>query len=458
MRQATELRQRQKQTFNARFSTAVRILQMSGAELADEVRDVLDSNPLLEEVEQPLPQATADHFIGEQPTSSGMQSVDLDSDELLEFAAYQMEQPTLRDHLRQQVPASGLSLAKRSIAYAIIDSLDERGYLAESPDEIADYLEDAVTADEVEIVLEVVQQFDPPGVAARNLSECLVNQLKLSRKPSSLRDTAREILHNHLDSLAEMQVERISEAMQRSTQEISAAIRLIQSLNPTPGSLFGELAQAVVPDVVVRRIEDQWSVELNPFVLPKLKISESYQAMMTKQVKKEERDYLQRNLTGATAFLDGVKRRHETVLRVAKTVVAHQLPFLESGEQAMRPLTLRQVADTLMLHESTVSRACAGKYIMTPRGTFELKHFFSFRIRKFNGDDESALSIKHRMRRIVNAENRQAPLSDQQIAQQMRDSGISIARRTIAKYRSELHIPARDIRKSIAVNQLSNQE
>ena len=219
----------------------------------------------------------------------GWQSVDLDSDELLEFAAYQMEQPTLRDHLRQQVPASGLSLAKRSIAYAIIDSLDERGYLAESPDEIADYLEDAVTADEVEIVLEVVQQFDPPGVAARNLSECLVNQLKLSRKPSSLRDTAREILHNHLDSLAEMQVERISEAMQRSTQEISAAIRLIQSLNPTPGSLFGELAQAVVPDVVVRRIEDQWSVELNPFVLPKLKISESYQAMMTKQVKKEER-------------------------------------------------------------------------------------------------------------------------------------------------------------------------
>lgn len=456
MRQTLELRQRQKQTFNTRFSTAVRVLQMSGSELAEEIREILDTNPLIEEVERAVSDSAEQlSFRGELPLS-GQYSADLDSDEILEYAAYQIGDESLRDHLVQQVLASGFTDNNRIIADAIIESIDERGYLTESVGEIVDYLSNTVDVKQVEKVLDVIQQFDPPGIAARNLVECLSNQLVSCNAPNAVRDTARTILLNHLESLSEMRLDLIGSEMQCDVSAIRRAVDLIRSLNPAPASRFGSRALAVAPDVIARKDEDRWIVELNSRLLPKLAISDSYQSMFRARVNSDERQYLKNNLTSANAFLDNLSRRHETVLRVARTIVAHQIPFLENGDHFMKPLTLQQVADSLELHESTVSRACAGKYIMTPRGTFELKFFFSKRIKCDFGDDESAMSVKHKIVQIIDSEHRVAPFSDQQITRRMRDRGINIARRTVAKYRAEMRIPSCKIRKSIAMDNCQN--
>ena len=452
MRQTAELRQRQKQTFNTRFSTAVRILQMSGSELAEEVREVLDTNPLLEEIERTVSDGTEDSHFGGELLPTGLNSTDFDSDDMLEYAAQHVETMSIRDHLTQQVLASGFTENNRIIADAIIESIDERGYLNESIDEIVDYLSNVVDSRQVENVLNTIQQYDPPGIAARNLQECLLIQLDSSGAPATIRENARTIVRNYLELLSEMRLEQIGAEMQCDTDSIRRAVNLIQSLNPAPASKFGSAAQAIAPDVIARKVEDRWVAELNAELLPKLRISDGYQSMFAARINSEERKYLNNSLSNAHTFLDSLSRRHETVLRVAETVVMHQIPFLEDGDYAMKPLTLQRVAESLDLHESTVSRACAGKYIMTPRGTFELKHFFSVRIRSDVGEDESAMSIKHKILQIVDSEDRQAPLSDQQITQRMRESGIHIARRTIAKYRSEMRIPSCKIRKSIAMN------
>ncbi len=458
MRQTAELRQRQKQTFNARFSTAVRVLQLSSSELAEEIREILDSNPLLEEIERKIPD---DHDVtwlkGEMP-SNGMHSTDLDSDEMLEFAANRMENMSIRDHLAQQVLASGFSQSDRAIADAIIDSIDERGYLTETVQEIAEFLPKSIDRQQVAAVLKVVQQFDPPGVAARNLTECLSIQMDMIKAPVPVRHDAKTILNDHLELLAEMQIEQIASEMQCDLRSVRTAVELIQSLNPSPAGNFGATALTVVPDVIARKKREQWVVYLNSAFLPKLRISESYRSMIDNRIKTTERKYLQSNLAGAQTFIDNLSRRNDTVLRVAKSIVMHQTAFLENGDHAMKPLTLQQVAESLNLHQSTVSRACSSKYIMTPRGTFELKHFFSVRIKSDIGEDESAMSIKHKILQIVESEDRQMPLSDQQIAQRMWDSGIQIARRTIAKYRAEMRVPSCKVRRLIATNQLSNLE
>ncbi len=458
MRQTAELRQRQKQTFNARFSTAVRVLQLSSSELTDEIRDVLDSNPLLEEVDRIVSDDSDEAWLNGELSTNGLRGADLDSDEMLEFAANRMENISIRDHLAQQVLATGLSELDRAIADAIIDSIDERGYLTESIQDIAEYLPCVIDPQQVEAVLKIVQQFDPPGIAAKNLQECLSIQLDTIKTPASVRHNAKTILNHHLELLSEMRLEQISAEMQCDLRTVRTAVNLIQSLNPSPASSFGSAALAVIPDVIARKKGERWSVYLNSTFLPKLRISENYRSMIDDRIKTEERKYLQSNLTSAQTFMDSLSRRNETVLRVATTIVMHQIPFLENGDQAMKPLTLQQVAESLNLHESTVSRACSGKYIMTPRGTFELKHFFSIRIKNDIGEDESAMSIKHKILQIVESENRQAPLSDQQIAQRMWDSGIQIARRTIAKYRGEMRVPSCKVRRSIATNQLSNLE
>lgn len=458
MRQTAELRQRQKQTFNARFSTAVRVLQLSSSELVEEIRDVLDSNPLLEETDRNVPNDSDETWLKGELPSSGMHSADLDSDEMLEFAANRMANMSIRDHLAQQVLASGLAELDRAIADTIIDSIDERGYLTESIQDIVEYLPWDTKPQQVEAVLKVVQQFDPPGIAAKNLTECLSIQLDTVEAPVLVRNKAKTILDEHLELLSEMQLEQIGSKMQCDLQSVRSAVDLIQSLNPSPASNFGSTALTVTPDVIVRKKGDQWFVYLNSAFLPNLRISEGYRSMIDDRIKASERKYLQSNLASAQTFMDNLSRRNDTVLRVAKTIVMHQTDFLENGDHAMKPLTLQQVAESLNLHESTVSRACSSKYIMTPRGTFELKHFFSVRIKSDIGEDESAMSIKHKILRIVESEDRQTPLSDQQIAQQMWASGIHIARRTIAKYRAEMRVPSCKVRHSIAMNQLSNLE
>ena len=458
MKQRTELRQRQKPEFNARFSAAVRVLQMPSSELVEEVRNVLDSNPLLEEFEPELSDKADELYSpGEFPSPASNIS-EFDTDEILERAAHAQSMPTIRDHLNQQIRNSGLSSRQRVIVDMIVESVDDRGYLAESLTDILEILPPNVNLREVESALAIVQQFDPPGVASRNLQECLCIQLDHIKASSTVRNDAQNILLNHLELLSDMELDQISIKSGYDLEKVRAAVDLIQSLNPAPGNEFGASAVAVVPDVIARKIGGQWSVELNSDVLPKLRISSSYQSMVRRARKAVDTRYLKSSFNRANSFLEDLNRRHETILRVARTLVMHQQSFLDHGEQVMKPLTLREVAESLELHESTVSRACSRKYIMTPRGTFELKYLFSYRIRSDIGEDESALSIKHKLLRLVEQEDGRLPLSDQQITEQLRGSGIRIARRTVAKYRSSMHIPTRRKRKAIAINQMPNRE
>ena len=431
---------------------------MPSSELVEEVRNVLDSNPLLEEFEPELSDK-ADEFYspGEYPSSASNIS-EFDTDEILERAAYAQSMPTIRDHLNQQIRNSGLSGRQRVIVETIVESVDDRAYLAESLTDILEILPPDVDLREVESALAIVQQFDPPGVAARNLQECLCIQLDHIRASKTVRNNAQNILLNHLELLSDMELDQISIKSGCDLEEVRAAVDLIQSLNPAPGNEYGASAIAVVPDVIARKIGDQWSVELNSEVLPKLRISSSYQSMVRSARKAVDTRYLKSSFNRANSFLEDLNRRHETILRVARTLVMRQQSFLEHGEQVMKPLTLREVAESLELHESTVSRACSRKYIMTPRGTYELKYLFSYRITSDIGEDESALSIKHKLLRLVEQEDGRSPLSDQQITEQLRSSGIRIARRTVAKYRSSMHIPTRRKRKAIAINQMPNKE
>ena len=456
MRQRTEIRQRQKQEFNARFGAAVQILQMPVSELAEEIRATLDSNPLLEEYDTSDSQSTE---IGEDLSTTTSSTLNTEFSQGFDHTTQIAEVQTVRSHLSQQLWTVGLSKSRRTIAEAIIDSVDERGYLTESVNEICQIvaLSTIVTQQDVTEVLRIVQQLGPPGIAARDLTECLLLQLESSSASAGTIANARRILLECFTELSERRLNRISISLGIDVSAVDAAIALIQSLNPYPGNQFGTAAEVIVPDIITRKVGNKWQVELNSQVLPKLRISSHYRNMIDRLENDEGRTYLRKNLSNANTFLDNVNRRHETVLSVAREIVKHQHAFLEIGEAGMQPLKISEIAQSLNLHDSTVSRACARKYIMTPRGTYELKRLFSVRIPNRFGNDESAQAIKHRIASLVEQENINSPLSDHQINEQLLRGGASLSRRTVAKYRAELGIPARNLRKRIKINQLKGE-
>ncbi len=453
MRQRAELRQRQKQEFNARFMSAVRLLQMPAPQLAEEIREVLDSNPMLEEVEPQQLSTSCPNIV----SASHGDSSEFDSDQYLEYAAFTRQSLTLKEHLKNQLYASGLPQHQYFIADAVISSIDERGYLVEPVEDIADYLSKAkpVSEGDVERVLNVIQGFDPAGVAARNLQECLLLQLHLSESAAMV--TAREIVERCLDELSRMEISRIADHLCCSLPEVEDAVELIRSLNPLPGNDYGTSAEIIIPDLIVSRAGAQWHVELNDEVLPKLRISKTFCSILEQKPDSDSVRFLKQNLGRANAFLHDLSQRHQTILRVAQEIVRRQQPFFKFGAQCLRPLTLREIAEALDLHESTVSRACSGKYIMTPDSTFEVKNLFSYRIRNRFGRDESTTSIKYRLRQVVKQENPRSPLSDRQITENLRSIGMEISRRTVAKYRSELRIPTQRQRKAIAMSKMENE-
>jgi len=448
MKQRTELRQQQRHEFNARFSGALQILQMPAVQLAEQIRDVLDSNPLLEEY------ATDESDTFETGAASldfSSPAVAADSDALLEHAAQSRHSDSVHDYLLHQLRTAAFTGVQRRIAQAIVESVDERGYLVESLDELQQILapQDNVSVAQIEQVLKVVQQFGPPGIAARNLSEALTQQLDVSVADFSTVARARQIVQHCLPLLAENRLDEICSLLDIDGSQLDAAVGLIRSLHPYPGFAFGSSAQTIMPDLIARKSNDKWQVQLNSEALPKLRISDEYRTMMNRIDHPEGRVFLKQNLSSATLFLDHVRRRHTTILRVAREVVRHQHVFLDVGEAGLKPLKIADVAQALDLHDSTVSRACAGKYIMTPRGTIELKRFFSVRIHNRDGSDESAASVRQKIVRIVGQESTITPLSDQQITERLRQGGTEISRRTVAKYRAELRIPARSQRARI---------
>lgn len=471
---ALRIEQKQHQTLTPRLQQAVRLLQLSSLDFAQEVQQALDSNPFLEEDgEAPLPQAAAeaeqvaadmaptwettveppadgsnasepswerDGWTATVGTGSRQSSADGDLD-LVEMMAADL---SLRDHLHGQINVMPLSERDHAFTALIIESLDEDGYLRVSLDELMQMIElqPAPDADEMHVALKLVQSLDPSGVAARDVRECLLLQLKALDDPAE-RELAQRIVSDHLDRLAMRDVPHLARALGSTPAQVEAVCERIRHLDPRPGWRFGASnVQYVTPDVIVRKTKaNQWITMLNPDVVPKVRLNQMY-AELFQQHRDSGHAELASHLREARWTVRNVEQRFSTILDVADAIVRRQKHFFDFGPLAMKPLGLREIAEELGLHESTVCRVTNNKYMATPSGVFELKYFFSRALPTPDGGAASATAIRGMIRDMIEAESPADPLSDAQIARQLARQGYSVARRTVTKYRQMMKLPA----------------
>lgn len=480
MKQALQLRLGQQLTMTPQLQQAIRLLQLSTLELRMEVQQALDSNLMLEtEEELELLQETERDDTDDELESEPGEELDLDSDAIPEELPVDTEWddtytntpllgsgPTgdddrdyetadasgqgLRDHLLWQMRMSPMSAADQAIAEAIIDAIDDDGYLHADLAEIAASLDDEVEPGEIEAVLHQVQSYDPPGVAARGPAECLALQLRQMDPTTPWLNAALLLVEQHLELLGRQDLDRLGRAMGLGPEHLRKVIELIRTLNPHPGSTVpSRPVEYVIPDVIVRRINGAWRVELNQEVAPRLRINSSYASLVRRADSSDDNQCLKNHLQEARWFLKSLQSRHETLLKVARCIVERQRGFLEHGEEAMQPLILRDVAETVGMHESTISRVTTQKYMLTPRGVFEFKYFFSSHVSTSDGGAASATAIRALIRKLVSEENVAKPLSDSKIAKLLDEQGIQVARRTVAKYRESMTIPPSNERKRL---------
>ncbi len=359
---------------------------------------------------------------------------------------------SLREHLLWQMRLTPLSDKDRVIAMAIIDAVNDRGYLSVGLEEIHESLREEldIELDEVEAVLHQVQNFDPVGVAARDLRECMLIQLQHFDPATPWLAQARRLVDEHLDLMAARDFNQLQRSMKCSQEELKKIIELIQSLNPHPGNLVTDRkTEYIIPDVMVRKEKGAWKVELNPDAVPRVRINPGYAGLVRRADNSSDNVYLRNHLQEARWFIKSLQSRNETLLKVATCIVERQRDFLEHGEEAMKPLVLHDVAEAVNMHESTISRVTTEKYMHTPRGIFELKYFFSSHVSTASGGECSATAIRALIRKMVAAEDARKPLSDSRIAQLLAEKGINVARRTIAKYRESMGIPSSSERKRL---------
>ncbi len=474
-------------TLTPQLRQAIRLLQLSAAELEIEIREALESNPLLEttaEAEQTetpgdaaevgaevadgpgesaldaeLPssgegnteeirgdtaEASAEDWPDDgdggdwEPSSGSGNAVDEDGFEVQTAAP-----ETLQDHLRWQLDLTPLSPRDREIGVAIIEALDEDGYLREDLDSIRAALDfhTPVDDDEIEAVRHRIQRFDPVGVGSRSLADCLAVQLSELPVATEHRALALHLVREHLEAITRDRA-RLAQRLGVTAVELDAAVGLLRGLDPKPGARYGAAGtDYVVPDAYAHRHEGRWRVRLNPSCQPSLAINRHYERMAA-SARDDAGNYLRGRLQEARWLIRSIKARGETMMKVAQCIVRQQGAFLDYGPEAMRPLTLREVADEIGVHESTVSRVTTRKYLHTPRGTFEFKHFFSVGLATDEGGEASATAIRAMIRKLIDEENLGKPLSDQAIAVELKARGIAVARRTVAKYREGMNIPS----------------
>ncbi len=490
MKQTLQLRLGQHLTMTPQLQQAIRLLQLSTLDLKQEIQEVLDTNPMLEAEEEsareegsqneehgeyrestsydnpederelnagsdtmpedlPVDSQWGDIYDSVLPPTTGTAGTyDDDQDFMVQCSGAQ----TLHDHLSWQLNLTPFSDLDRNIAVTIIDAVNEDGYLTTTLEEIHSALaDDEVALDEVEAVLHRIQQFDPPGVAARNPRECLLLQLQQLPKETRWLDAALRLVGDYFDLLANQDHQQIKRQLKLSDDELSEVIRLIRTLSPHPGTAIADSqAQYVVPDVFVSKKNNRWVVELNPSVTPRLRINTDYAKLIRRADSSDANTYLKNHLQEARWFLKSLLSRNQTLLKVATKIVEVQRNFFEYGEEAMRPLVLRDIAEALEMHESTISRVTTQKYMYTPRGTFEFKYFFSSHVSTAAGGECSATAIRALIKKLVAAEKPSKPLSDNKIASILTDQGINIARRTIAKYREAMAIPPSNERKRLS--------
>jgi RNA polymerase sigma-54 factor len=486
MKQSINLRLGQHLTMTPQLQQAIRLLQLSTTELELEVQNALDSNLMLERVEG---DDTAETTHPEQPASTETASenansaegdasesipeelpVDSNWDDTFDtgIPAYSARGPGehtepyetadnngpgLHEHLRWQLHLTSFSPTDRMIATAIIDAINEDGYLHSGLEEIRLGLPSNtdVELDEIEAVLHRIQQFDPVGVGARNLGECLSVQLHNLDAATPWMEEALWLVRDFLGLLASHDFNQLMRRMRLSEPQLQKVIHLIQSLNPRPGAPFSSAApQYIIPDVFVFKRRDRWMVELNEEATPRLRINADYANLVRRGDNSRDNNYLRSHLQEARWFMKSLQSRNETLLKVAQRIVESQRGFLEYGEVAMRPLVLRSVADAVNMHESTISRVTTQKYMHTPRGIYEFKYFFSSHVGTADGGECSATAIRALIKKLVAAENPSKPLSDSKIAEILSEQGIRVARRTIAKYREAMSISPSNERKRLA--------
>ncbi|CAB1216907.1 RNA polymerase factor sigma-54 [Acinetobacter bouvetii] len=460
---------------------AIRLLQLSSLELEQEIQIQLDSNPLLEKVEEQssieslsalqdqerenkdlTSELNADHLPDDLPVDTDWDDVYTHQPTSLGSAEFEEREDNrqghlgLKEHVLEQINLLHFSAVDRLIAHCIVDALDEKGFLDAEIAEITasvqhllesmDY-DDEVEDDEVLVVLKHIQHLDPAGVASRNLAECLLVQLEGLPVRTAYRREAMTLL-KHYELLISNELAKLVKQTGLNPEQLKCAVDLLKTLKAYPGMEFeNKDSDYQIPDVVVMKKNDHWQVQLNPDVMPKLRINSFYANMIKRADQSDDNQYLRNQMLDAKNFIKSVDERHKTLLKVASCIVEHQKMFLEMGPEGMKPLVLRDIAEEVELHESTVSRVTTNKFMLTPRGLFELKYFFSSHVATTSGGEASSIAIRAKIKKLIAEENPRKPLSDNIIANLLKEDGIDVARRTVAKYRESLHIPSSSERK-----------
>lgn len=465
MKQSLQLKMGQSLALTPQLQQAIKLLQLSTLDLQQAIEETLESNPLLEREEEGEAQsenqdsqsdvdftaATAEvNSSDELPVDTRWEDLMPSSapplsspdGEMGQFADRDAEPETLHDQLHWQLNLTRFSATDHMIATAFIDAVDANGRLTQTPEEILEALRDPeLELDEVLAVLHRLQHFEPTGIFASDLRECLLLQLRQMDEETPHRNTAGAIANRHLESIATADPRQLSRRLRTTPEDVVGALNLIRSLDPTPGTSVGEsTTEYIIPDVFVMRKEGHWRVELNPDIAPKLRINALYSELVGQSGSASDKTFVRENLQEAKFFMTSLHNRNETLLKVASKIVAHQREFLELGEEAMKPLILADIAEQINMHESTVSRATTRKYMHTPQGIYELKFFFSSHVATTEGGERSSTAIKALIKKLVQGEDAKKPLSDNKLCVLLEEQGVIVARRTVAKYREQLNI------------------
>lgn len=497
MKHSLVLKMGQQLTMTPQLQQAIRLLQLSTLDLQQEIQEALDSNPMLERQEDgddfdnsdPLaesePSAAASSHDSTISTSSerdpdsmddadqwgeripselpvdtawediyqtSASSLPVSDDDEWDFTTRTSAGESLHSHLLWQLNLAPMSDHDRLIAMSIIDAINNDGYLDESLEEILESLDPEleIELDEVEMVLHRVQQFEPLGIGARDLSECLLLQLQQLPASTPWLEETRRVARDHLDLLGSRDYSQLMRRLRVKEDDLRQIVELIQRLNPRPGSqIETSEAEYVVPDVIVRKDNERWLVELNPEAMPRLRVNPHYAGLVRRADSSADNTYMRNQLQEARWFIKSLLSRNETLMKVATQIVELQRGFLEYGEEAMKPLVLHDIAEAVGMHESTISRVTTQKYMHTPRGIYELKYFFSSHVSTAEGGECSSTAIRAIIKKLVAGENPKKPLSDSKIAGLLEAQGIQVARRTIAKYRESLGIAPSSERKRL---------
>ena len=451
LKPSLQLKLGQSLTMTPQLQQAIRLLQLPVLDLNAQIQDALEENIMLEMEDLPDVPKTSDESTAEVETIRAEDNWQSRADQQIQDGGWNGEgRPitefadesgqTLREHLLWQLEMEDFSPRQALIGEAIIDSINDDGYMTVALDEVAAYLDDDsdVSDGELEETLKKVQRLDPIGVGARSIPECLELQLRQLDATTSGLALAIELAKNHLDLIANRDYGELRRSLRTSEEDLHIAVALVKGCNPKPGLAVSPAAtEYVIPDVFVRKVDGRWQVEISPTGVPRLSVNQEYARLLRGS---GDHAVLRTQLQEARWLIRSLEIRNETLMKVATCIVTRQTDFLEHGDEAMKPMVLRDVAEEIGMHESTISRVTTNKYMHTQRGVFEFKYFFSSHLSSANGEDQSSTSVRAKIRKMIGSENPAKPLSDSKIANLLANEGISVARRTVAKYREAMNI------------------